>query len=149
MGSCVAPWLYRACIKRGGRPGVRSDDENAHPCETGQLRIVRMTSTVFAWHYSKPRASRPRCQFYNSARPNRKVIIESIIVVPKRIASICFCCRMTSARQEAESLFLQNSICSLDSWLLSGSIVVVVLPIVVVVPHFMGRRHLSRPSVLT
>jgi malic enzyme len=52
---------------------------------------------------------------------------------------------MTSAGQEAESLFLQNSICSLDSWLLSGSIVVVVLPIVVVVPHFMGRRHLSSP----
>jgi hypothetical protein len=36
-----------------------------------------------------------------------------------RPGSICFCCRMTSAGQEAESLFLQNSICSLDSWLLS------------------------------
>src|ERR1700756_3130398 len=56
----VAPWLYRTCIERGGRPGVCSDDENAHPCEIGQLRIVRrMTSTVFAWHYSKPRASGP------------------------------------------------------------------------------------------
>ena len=49
MGSCVAPWLYRACIERGGRPGVCSDDENAHPCEISQLRIVRMTPTVFAW----------------------------------------------------------------------------------------------------
>ena len=50
----VAPWLYRTCIERGGRPGVCSDDENAHPCEIGQLGIAkRMTSAAFAWHYSK------------------------------------------------------------------------------------------------
>jgi hypothetical protein len=36
--------------------GVCLDDENAHPCEIGQLRIVRMISTVFACHYSRPSA---------------------------------------------------------------------------------------------
>ena len=73
-GSCVAPWVYRACIRRGGRPGVCSYDENAHPCEIGQLGIARkMTSAVFAWHYSKlRRASSPSRQFYNSARPNKQ-----------------------------------------------------------------------------
>jgi endonuclease YncB( thermonuclease family) len=30
-GSYVEPWLYRACIRRGGKPGDCSDDENAHP----------------------------------------------------------------------------------------------------------------------
>jgi endonuclease YncB( thermonuclease family) len=30
-GSYVAPWLYRACIGQGGRPGGCSDDATAHP----------------------------------------------------------------------------------------------------------------------
>jgi endonuclease YncB( thermonuclease family) len=30
-GSYVAPWLYRACIRQGGRPGGCSDDANTHP----------------------------------------------------------------------------------------------------------------------
>jgi endonuclease YncB( thermonuclease family) len=30
-GSYVAPWLYRACINQGGKPGGCSDDANAHP----------------------------------------------------------------------------------------------------------------------
>lgn len=30
-GSYVEPWLFRACIRRGGRPGDCSDDANAHP----------------------------------------------------------------------------------------------------------------------
>jgi endonuclease YncB( thermonuclease family) len=30
-GSYVEPWLYRACIRRGGRPGGCSDDANSHP----------------------------------------------------------------------------------------------------------------------
>jgi endonuclease YncB( thermonuclease family) len=30
-GSYVAPWLYRACIRAGGRPGGCSDDATAHP----------------------------------------------------------------------------------------------------------------------
>lgn len=30
-GSYVEPWLYRACIRRGGRPGGCSDDANVHP----------------------------------------------------------------------------------------------------------------------
>ena len=30
-GSYVEPWLYRACIRQGGRPTVCSDDANAHP----------------------------------------------------------------------------------------------------------------------
>jgi endonuclease YncB( thermonuclease family) len=30
-GSYVAPWLYRACIRAGGRPDPCSDDANAHP----------------------------------------------------------------------------------------------------------------------
>jgi endonuclease YncB( thermonuclease family) len=30
-GSYVAPWLYRACIRAGGRPVGCSDDANAHP----------------------------------------------------------------------------------------------------------------------
>ncbi|MDA9466554.1 thermonuclease family protein [Bradyrhizobium sp. CCBAU 53415] len=30
-GSYVAPWLYRACIRAGGKPGKCSDDANAHP----------------------------------------------------------------------------------------------------------------------
>ncbi|MEY9593037.1 endonuclease YncB(thermonuclease family) [Bradyrhizobium yuanmingense] len=29
-GSYVAPWLYRACIRAGGKPGGCSDDANAH-----------------------------------------------------------------------------------------------------------------------
>jgi endonuclease YncB( thermonuclease family) len=30
-GSYVEPWLYRACVREGGRPGNCSDDANAHP----------------------------------------------------------------------------------------------------------------------
>ena len=30
-GSYVEPWLYRVCIRRGGKPGECSDDANAHP----------------------------------------------------------------------------------------------------------------------
>lgn len=30
-GSHVAPWLYRACIKEGGKPGDCSDESSAHP----------------------------------------------------------------------------------------------------------------------
>jgi endonuclease YncB( thermonuclease family) len=30
-GSYVAPWLYRVCIRAGGRPVECSDDANAHP----------------------------------------------------------------------------------------------------------------------
>ena len=30
-GSYVAPWLFRACIRQGGRPGDCSDDANSHP----------------------------------------------------------------------------------------------------------------------
>lgn len=30
-GSYVAPWLYRACIRGGGKSGGCSDDANAHP----------------------------------------------------------------------------------------------------------------------
>jgi endonuclease YncB( thermonuclease family) len=30
-GSYVEPWLYRACIRAGGRPADCSDDANAHP----------------------------------------------------------------------------------------------------------------------
>ncbi len=30
-GSYVEPWLYRACIRAGGRPTDCSDDANAHP----------------------------------------------------------------------------------------------------------------------
>jgi endonuclease YncB( thermonuclease family) len=30
-GSYVEPWLYRACIRQGGRPGDCSDDANMHP----------------------------------------------------------------------------------------------------------------------
>jgi endonuclease YncB( thermonuclease family) len=30
-GSYVAPWLYRACIRAGGRPSDCSDDANANP----------------------------------------------------------------------------------------------------------------------
>jgi endonuclease YncB( thermonuclease family) len=29
--SYVAPWLYRACISQGGKPGGCSDDANMHP----------------------------------------------------------------------------------------------------------------------
>ncbi len=32
-GSYVEPWLYRACIRAGGRPTGCSDDANAHPQE--------------------------------------------------------------------------------------------------------------------
>jgi hypothetical protein len=28
-GSYVEPWLFRACVKRGGRPGDCSDDAEA------------------------------------------------------------------------------------------------------------------------
>jgi len=30
-GSYVKPWLYRACIRRSGKPSDRSDNANAHP----------------------------------------------------------------------------------------------------------------------
>jgi endonuclease YncB( thermonuclease family) len=30
-GSYVEPWLYRACIRAGGKPSTCSDDANAHP----------------------------------------------------------------------------------------------------------------------
>jgi endonuclease YncB( thermonuclease family) len=30
-GSYVEPWLYRVCIRAGGRPSGCSDDANAHP----------------------------------------------------------------------------------------------------------------------
>ncbi len=30
-GSYVAPWLYRVCIRSGGKPGSCSDDANSHP----------------------------------------------------------------------------------------------------------------------
>lgn len=30
-GSYVEPWLYRTCIRSGGRPLACSDDANAHP----------------------------------------------------------------------------------------------------------------------
>ena len=31
QGSYVEPWLFRACTRRGGRPGGCSDDANSHP----------------------------------------------------------------------------------------------------------------------
>jgi endonuclease YncB( thermonuclease family) len=31
QGSYVEPWLFRACIRQGGRPSDCSDDANAHP----------------------------------------------------------------------------------------------------------------------
>jgi endonuclease YncB( thermonuclease family) len=31
QGSYVEPWLFRACIRQGGKPGDCSDDANAHP----------------------------------------------------------------------------------------------------------------------
>jgi endonuclease YncB( thermonuclease family) len=30
-GSYVEPWLFRVCIRHGGKPGECSDDANAHP----------------------------------------------------------------------------------------------------------------------
>jgi endonuclease YncB( thermonuclease family) len=30
-GSYVEPWLFRACIRSGGKPGGCSDDANSHP----------------------------------------------------------------------------------------------------------------------
>jgi endonuclease YncB( thermonuclease family) len=30
-GSYVEPWLFRACVRQGGKPGDCSDDANAHP----------------------------------------------------------------------------------------------------------------------
>jgi endonuclease YncB( thermonuclease family) len=30
-GSYVAPWLFRACIRQGGKPGDCSDDATMHP----------------------------------------------------------------------------------------------------------------------
>jgi endonuclease YncB( thermonuclease family) len=30
-GSYVEPWLYRACIRAGGRPAACSDDANVRP----------------------------------------------------------------------------------------------------------------------
>jgi endonuclease YncB( thermonuclease family) len=30
-GSYVEPWLFRACIRQGGKPGGCSDDANSHP----------------------------------------------------------------------------------------------------------------------
>jgi hypothetical protein len=31
VGSYVEPWLFRACIRQGGKPGDCSDDANVHP----------------------------------------------------------------------------------------------------------------------
>jgi endonuclease YncB( thermonuclease family) len=31
VGSYVEPWLFRVCIRQGGKPGECSDDANAHP----------------------------------------------------------------------------------------------------------------------
>jgi endonuclease YncB( thermonuclease family) len=31
VGSYVEPWLYRECIRRGGKSGDCSDDANSHP----------------------------------------------------------------------------------------------------------------------
>jgi hypothetical protein len=31
MGGQVEPWLFRACIREGGKPEACSDDANAHP----------------------------------------------------------------------------------------------------------------------
>jgi endonuclease YncB( thermonuclease family) len=31
QGSYVEPWLFRACVRAGGKPGDCSDDANAHP----------------------------------------------------------------------------------------------------------------------
>jgi endonuclease YncB( thermonuclease family) len=31
QGSYVEPWLFRACIRQGGKPGGCSDDANLHP----------------------------------------------------------------------------------------------------------------------
>jgi len=30
-GSYIEPWLFRACIRQGGKPGDCSDDANTHP----------------------------------------------------------------------------------------------------------------------
>jgi endonuclease YncB( thermonuclease family) len=30
-GSYVEPWLFRACMRQGGKPGDCSDDANLHP----------------------------------------------------------------------------------------------------------------------
>jgi endonuclease YncB( thermonuclease family) len=30
-GSYVEPWLFRACVRQGGRPGDCLDDPNSHP----------------------------------------------------------------------------------------------------------------------
>jgi endonuclease YncB( thermonuclease family) len=30
-GSYVEPWLFRVCVRQGGKPGDCSDDANAHP----------------------------------------------------------------------------------------------------------------------
>jgi endonuclease YncB( thermonuclease family) len=30
-GSYVAPWLFRACVRQGGKPGDCSDDAKPHP----------------------------------------------------------------------------------------------------------------------
>ena len=30
-GSYVEPWLFRACIRQGGKPGDCSDDAESHP----------------------------------------------------------------------------------------------------------------------
>jgi endonuclease YncB( thermonuclease family) len=30
-GSYIEPWLFRVCIRQGGKPGECSDDANAHP----------------------------------------------------------------------------------------------------------------------
>jgi hypothetical protein len=30
-GSYVEPWLYRVCVRAGGKPADCSDDANAHP----------------------------------------------------------------------------------------------------------------------
>jgi len=30
-GSYVEPWLFRACVRQGGKPDDCSDDANSHP----------------------------------------------------------------------------------------------------------------------
>jgi nuclease-like protein len=39
-GTYVEPWLYRACIRQGGRRGDCSDDANLHPLEKATFQIL-------------------------------------------------------------------------------------------------------------
>ena len=53
-GKQLPPGSIALALSGVGGRGVCSNAENAHPCEIGQLGIARkMTSAVFAWHYSK------------------------------------------------------------------------------------------------